>query len=93
MKVKLLSLLLVTSLATSLVSCVPIDPNWSPEQQAKVQSSNAQMAQGVGVGLLGLGAAAFGAAQLNNSYGHNYYYGGRYYGYRGYRHGHYYYYD
>lgn len=72
-------------------SCVPINPNWSPEQQAKVQSSNAQMVQGAGIGLLGAGAALFGAAQLNNS-GGQYFHGGRYYGNRGYRHGHYYYY-
>ena len=92
MKTKLNMLVLATAFLGLMSSCVPIDPNWSPEQKAQVQSSNAQMAQGVGVGLIGIGAAAFGAAQLNNSYGGNYYYGGRYYNNRGYRHNHYYYY-
>ena len=93
MKTKTLMLFLVSAILSLMVSCgVPINPNWTPQEQARVQESNAQMAQGVGVGLAGLGVALLGASELRNSGHGGYWHGGRHYGYRGYRHGRYYYY-
>jgi hypothetical protein len=91
MKTKSLMLFHVAGLLSLTMSCVPIDPNWTPEQKAKVQNSNAQVAQGVGIGLLGAGAALWGASELRNS-GNGYWYGGHHYYNRDYRHGRYFYY-
>lgn len=74
-------------LAVMSVSCV--QPTGTPEQQARQTQANAQLAQGIGIGLAGLGVAALGAAQLKREYSRRdwVYYGG-YYRYR-YYHPHY----
>ncbi len=91
MKTKTMLLFLITALLGMLSSCVPINPNWTPEQQAQVQNANANMV--LSGGIAALGAAADIYALKSPSYGHGgYWHGGRHYGYRGYRHGRYYYY-
>jgi hypothetical protein len=78
-------------LAVVSVSCVA--PTGTPEQQAEQTRANAQLAQGVGVGLLGFGAAAFGAAQLKREYNRRdwvYYNGGYRYRYWHPRYGYWY---
>ena len=76
--IKLIVITLITALG--FPSCV--QPTGTPEQQARQTQANAQLAQGVGVGLLGLGATLWGASELNESShgGHGHYR-------RGYRHG------
>lgn len=91
MKIKQLMLFLVGTLLSLMVSCVPIDPNWSPEQKAQVQNANANMV--LSGGIAALGAAADIYALKSPSYGYGgYWYGGRHYYHRGLRHGRYYYY-
>jgi hypothetical protein len=85
--IKLIVITLITALG--FPSCV--QPTGTPAQQARQTQANAQLAQGVGVGLLGLGATLWGASELRNSGGHDGYYGYGYGGrhYRGYRGHHY----
>lgn len=81
MKTKLIMLFIVTTLLSSMSSCVPIDPNWSPQQKAQVQNANANMV--MAGGLAALGAAADIYALKSPGYGYGGYYGGYYGGHHG----------
>lgn len=76
------TLIVAFIVAATLPSCVPIDPNWSPQQKAQVQNANANMVMAGGVAALGAAADIYALKSHGYGYGHRYGHGYGYgYGY------------